>query len=160
MLELDVPHPGLCLPFAPMWQCTKKSCHIIVLLQARFWRRALSHVYSCTGSKRGQLHNREEQVGCSTTVWETPSHTKESKQRHRKGKNSARIKEIAIFPYSILPRLILQKTFPQHNSDISQKLLWNNNGPFHKLTTDIKFIGAAVKNILYAVKNIFQAPHF
>lgn len=90
-------------------------------------------------------------------MWETPSHTKESKQRHRKGKNSARIKEIAIFPYSILPRWILQKTFPQHNSDISQKLLWNNNGPFRKLTTDIKFNGAAVENILYAVKNIFQA---
>lgn len=78
---------------SPLLQCgwgqwTANSCHSIVLLQARFWWRALSHVYSCTGSKRGQQHNGSGQLGCSTTVWETPSHTKESKQRHRRRKKN------------------------------------------------------------------------
>lgn len=43
------------------------------------------------------------QVGCSTAVRETPSHTKEPKQRHRRGKRkSARIKEIVIFSLLVL----------------------------------------------------------
>lgn len=88
---------SLLSPVRGWGRCTANSCHSIVLVRGCFCWRALSHVYSCTGSKRGQQHNGAGQAGCSTTVWETPSHTEESKQRHRKGKNCARIKEIAIF---------------------------------------------------------------
>lgn len=69
-------------------------------------------------------------------------HTPKNHNNRSEGeKTSARIKETAIFLHSILPRWILQKTFPQHNSDISQMSC---------------VISASVKNILYSVKNIFQ----
>lgn len=55
--------------------------------------------------------------------------TKTKKEGKR---NSARIKEIAIFspPCSILLRCVRQKTFPQHKRFVIQKVPSRNNGAF------------------------------
>lgn len=56
--------------------------------------------------------------------------TKTKKEGKR---NSARIKEIAIFfppPCSISLRCVRQKTFPQHNRFVIQKVPSRNNGAF------------------------------
>lgn len=151
--------PGSCLPVAPVcgWgQYIETFCHSIVLLQACLWWRALNHVYNCTGSKRGQQHNWRGKLAAAPLCGKH-HHTPRNQNKNTEGKKLQGLRKLLFFPHSILPRYILQKTFPQHNRSISQKVPWQNNGPFRKLTTDITFISAAFKNILYSVKNIFQA---
>lgn len=128
--------------------CSSASRLISILLECVAWGKVW------TGSKRGQQHNGAGEVGCSTTVWETSSHTKESKQRHRRGKTDW-IKEIAIFSTILF---CYDKFYRKHflsTTGLLAKRYRRKIKPFRKLMTDIKLILAAVKNILCSVKNIF-----
>lgn len=82
-----------------------------------------------------------------------------TKTKTQKGEETLQgLRKLLFFPpCSILLRCIRQKTFPQHNRFVIQKVPWQNNGAFTKRTADIKFISVAFKNIMRSGKNIFQA---
>lgn len=95
-----------CLTFAPVrgcWgQCVECFCHSIFLLHACLWWRALNRVYSWAGSKRGQQHNWRGRLAAAL-LWGKHHHTPRNQNKDTEGgRNSARIKEIAIFSPPVL----------------------------------------------------------
>lgn len=80
-------------------QCIEGFCHSIFLLLACLWWRALNHVYSGAGSKRGQPHNWMGRLAAAL-LWGKHHHTPRNQNKDTEGgkRKSARIKEIVIPP--------------------------------------------------------------
>lgn len=83
-----------------MWgQCIEGFCHSIFLLSARLWLRALNHVYSGAGSKRGQQHNWMGRLAAAL-LWGKHHHTPRNQNKDTEGGKESRrgIRKLLFFP--------------------------------------------------------------